>query len=63
MVYSVLPLGEGVIVDPFMGSGSTVAAAESVGVSCIGIEKLDEYYEMSRKAIPKLMRLKVTSKL
>ena len=29
LVYAVLPLGEGVIVDPFMGSGSTVAAAEA----------------------------------
>jgi len=62
LVYSVLPLGKGIIVDPFMGSGSTVAAAEAVGVSCIGVEKLDEYYEMSSIAIPKLIRLKVTSK-
>ena len=29
VVYASLPLGEGIIVDTFMGSGSTVAAAES----------------------------------
>ena len=32
VVYAALPLGEGIIVDPFMGSGSTVAAAESIGL-------------------------------
>ena len=49
-----LPLGEGMIADTFMGSGSTVAAAEAVGVCCIGIERHTEYYEMSGTAIPKL---------
>ncbi len=57
IVYAALPLGEGVILDTFMGSGSTVAAAEAVGVSCIGVERYLEYYEMSCIAIPKLINL------
>jgi site-specific DNA-methyltransferase (adenine-specific) len=57
LVYVALPLGVGVIADPFMGAGSTVAAAEAVGVSCIGVEIAQEYYEMSLKAIPKLAAL------
>jgi DNA methylase len=32
LVYAALPLGEGIIADPFMGSGSTVAAAEAMGL-------------------------------
>ncbi len=57
IVYASLPLGEGIIVDPFMGSGSTVAAAEAVGYSCIGIERYKEYYVMSQQAIPALAHL------
>jgi site-specific DNA-methyltransferase (adenine-specific) len=57
VVYASLPLGEGVIVDPFMGSGSTVAAAEAMGLSCVGTERHGEYYELSRGAIPKLAAL------
>ena len=54
VVYAALPLGEGVVVDPFMGSGSTIAAAEAVGISSIGIERHRDYFEMSRVVIPKL---------
>lgn len=54
VVYAALPLGEGVVVDPFMGSGSTIAAAEAVGVSSIGIERHRDYFQMSRVVIPKL---------
>lgn len=57
LVYASLPLREGVVVDPFMGSGSTVAAAEALGLSCVGVERLEEYYEMSRHAIPALARI------
>ena len=57
IVYASLPLGEGVVVDPFMGSGSTVAAAEAIGYSCIGIERHKEYYAMSLQAIPTLAHL------
>jgi site-specific DNA-methyltransferase (adenine-specific) len=63
VVYASLPLGEGIIVDTFMGSGSTVAAAEAVGVRCIGIERYPDYYEMSRTAIPKLAALKTQTEL
>ncbi|MGC1396291.1 MAG: DNA methyltransferase [Coleofasciculaceae cyanobacterium] len=63
VVYASLPLGEGIIIDTFMGSGSTLAAAEAVGVSCIGIERYQEYYEMSRLAIPKLAKLNTPTDL
>ena len=61
VVHAALPLGEGILIDPFMGSGSTVAAAEAIGVCCIGIERYAEYYEMSRTAIPKLAVLNVST--
>lgn len=54
LVYSVLPLGEGIVLDPFIGSGSTIAAAEAVGVVGVGIEKNITYYEMAQKAIKPL---------
>lgn len=56
LVRSSLPLGEGVILDPFAGSGSTLAAAEAVGYASIGVEKDDRYFEMASTAIPKLIR-------
>lgn len=59
IVYAVLPLGEGIVADPFMGSGSTIAAAEAIGVRAIGVERHLKYYEMSRNAIPKLATLKI----
>ena len=59
IVHAALPLGEGVVVDPFMGSGSTVAAAEAVGVSCVGVERHAEYYEAAEGVIPKLAALEV----
>ncbi len=54
VVYAVLPMGEGIICDPFMGSGSTLAAAEAVGACCVGLETRQEYYDLSRIAIPRL---------
>lgn len=54
LVYASLPLGEGVIADPFMGSGSTIAAAEAVGVRAVGVERQREYFDLARAAIPQL---------
>jgi site-specific DNA-methyltransferase (adenine-specific) len=61
LVYAALPLGVGIIADPFMGSGSTVAAAEAVGVSCIGVERHRAYYDLACESIPKLAGLQSAS--
>ncbi len=60
-VYVALPLGRGIILDPFMGSGSTIAAAEAMGLCAIGIERHSEYYEMGQRAIPRLAALQVSA--
>lgn len=59
LVHAVLPLGEGVVADPFMGSGSTVAAAEAMGIRCIGVERHADYFERSIRAIPRLAALPI----
>jgi site-specific DNA-methyltransferase (adenine-specific) len=56
LVHAVLPLGKGIVVDPFMGSGSTIAAAEAVGYSSIGIEKDPAYYSVATRSISELGR-------
>ena len=53
-----LPFGEGIVLDPFMGSGSTIAACAAVGLRSIGLEIDPEYFAMARSAIPKLASLK-----
>ena len=42
-----------------MGAGSTIAAAEAVGVSSVGIERYDDYYKVSCNAIPKLSAIRL----
>jgi DNA modification methylase len=54
IVAASLPLGKGVIVDPFAGSGATLAAAEAMGLRSIGIETNDKYFKMAQKSIPML---------
>jgi site-specific DNA-methyltransferase (adenine-specific) len=59
IVYASLPLGEGVVADPFMGSGSTIAAAEALGLKSIGVEINPEYFELAVKAIPNLAAIQL----
>lgn len=54
IVRALLPLGEGIVLDPFMGSGSTIAAAEAVGYDSAGVELDKEYFQMAEQAIPRL---------
>lgn len=54
LVRAVLPLGEGVVLDPFAGAGSTVAACEAIGYQGVGLEKDSHYFEVACEAIPKL---------
>ena len=54
VVRGVLPLGEGIVLDPFAGSGSTLAAAEAMGYGSIGMEKDSHYFDLAVRAIPAL---------
>jgi len=56
LVRAVLPLGKGVILDPFAGAGSTLAAAEAIGYQSVGVEKDEYFFSMACEAIPKLIR-------
>ncbi len=57
IVRASLPMGRGVVLDPFMGSGSTIAAATSLGLESIGIEADEAWYRLAEKAIPRLAAL------
>jgi site-specific DNA-methyltransferase (adenine-specific) len=59
LVYAVLPLGKGIVLDSFMGSGSTVAAGLAIGVTCIGVEKNKAYFKAAKPAIEKLTKVAV----
>ncbi|MGP5641551.1 DNA methyltransferase [Brachybacterium tyrofermentans] len=59
VVRAALPLGAGTVLDPFAGSGSTLAAAQAVGYRSIGVERDQQYVEVARQAIPALSQLTV----
>jgi site-specific DNA-methyltransferase (adenine-specific) len=59
VVRAMLPLGEGIVLDPFAGSGSTLAAADAVGYESIGIEVDPLYFKLAAQAIPLLAALPV----
>lgn len=59
LVRGVLPLATGVILDPFAGSGSTLAAANAVGYESVGIEVDPHYVAFARSALPALSDLSV----
>lgn len=54
IVRAALPLGTGTILDPFMGAGSTIAAATAIGYESVGIEIDPQYFSVAEGAIPRL---------
>jgi DNA modification methylase len=59
VVRAILPMQKGVVLDPFAGSGSTLAAAEAVGYQSIGIERDPAYIEVAKSSIKALSELKI----
>jgi site-specific DNA-methyltransferase (adenine-specific) len=59
LVRGVLPLGKGVVLDPFAGSGSTLAACEAVGYESVGVERDRKYFNLATEAIRKLSKFVV----
>jgi site-specific DNA-methyltransferase (adenine-specific) len=57
VVRAILPLGKGVVLDPFAGSGSTLAAAESLGYTSIGVERDASYFDLATRSIGPLSQL------
>src|SRR6266568_5133555 len=58
LVRASLPLGAGIVLDPFMGGGSTIAAALAVGYDSIGIEIDPTFFKIAERAIPKLAEIR-----
>lgn len=59
LVRASLPLGVGIIYDPFAGSGSTLAAAHNVGYKSIGTDSDKTYFTMARTAFSRLASLQL----
>lgn len=59
VVRAMLPLGIGIVYDPFAGSGSTLAAAEHVGYRALGTDSDGEYFTMAKEAFRRLVSLQV----
>ena len=57
LVRASLPLGTGKVLDPFMGGGSTIAAANAVGYESVGVELDRKYFETALNSIPSLAAL------
>ena len=58
LVRGVLPLGKGVVLDPFAGAASTLAAAEAVGYESIGVERDPAYFKIASEGAPRLAALR-----
>ena len=63
IVRASLPMQKGIILDPFMGSGATIAAATACDLDSIGIEIDAEYFELARNAIPQLVKYRPNRKV
>jgi DNA modification methylase len=59
IVRASLPLGDGVVLDPFMGAGSTIAAALAVGYKSIGVEVDSAFFATAEQAVPLLAAISV----
>jgi DNA modification methylase len=59
IVRAALPLGIGIVYDPFAGSQSTLAAADRLGYLSVGTERDATYFAMGCRAFPRLKALEI----
>ncbi len=62
VVRASLPLGIGIVYDPFAGSASTLAAAEAIGYRAIGTERDTQYFAMGKTAFSALALLQIADR-
>lgn len=62
VVRASLPLGLGIVYDPFAGSGSTLAAAEAIGYHAIGTDRDMGYFGLACDAFEPLSTLPVAER-
>ncbi len=48
LITLIAPPKDAIILDPFMGSGTTLLACQNLGINCIGIELSAEYCEIAK---------------
>lgn len=51
VIYSVMDIRKGIVIDPYCGSGTTLVAAKILGHSFIGIEISEEYIKYAEKRL------------
>lgn len=51
LIKLVMPPKDGILLDPFAGSGTTIVAAKNLGYEAVGIELEQEYCEIANKRI------------
>jgi DNA modification methylase len=51
LITLIMPPKDGILLDPFAGSGSTILAAHQLGIKALGIEKNAEYCEIAKKRL------------
>jgi len=51
LIKLIMPPKDGILLDPFAGSGTTILAAYKLGLKAIGIEKQPEYAEIAKERL------------
>lgn len=62
LVRGVLPLGRGTVYDPFMGAGSTLAAANAIGYDSVGTEIDADFFDLATRSVEPLSTLKINDR-